>query len=50
VADINHLISLGLGSPADIEHLVLFGLNATGEVAAPIRSVIRLRAHFQRKG
>jgi hypothetical protein len=31
MADINHVISLGIGSPADIPHLTLFGLspNAT---------------------
>lgn len=32
MADINHLISLGIGSPADIEHFTLFGLNVNAVV------------------
>ena len=29
MADINQVITLGIGIPADIEHFVLFGLNAS---------------------
>ncbi len=29
MADINQVISLGIGTPADIEHFVLFGLNVS---------------------
>lgn len=28
MADINHIITLGIGTPADIEHFILVGLNA----------------------
>lgn len=36
MADINHVISLGIGSPADVPHFTLFGLSpfAAGVVAA----------------
>ncbi len=27
MADINQIITLGIGTPSDIEHFVLFGLN-----------------------
>lgn len=27
MADINHIITLGIGVPGDIEHFILFGLN-----------------------
>jgi hypothetical protein len=33
LADINQIITLGIGTPADIEHFILMGLNATGPVA-----------------
>ena len=33
MADINQVITLGIGTPADIEHFILVGLNATGSVA-----------------
>lgn len=32
MADLNNLISLGIGTPADIAHFVLFGLTPAGEV------------------
>ena len=30
MADINQVVTLGIGTPADIEHFILFGLNALG--------------------
>ena len=30
MADINQVISLGIGTPADIKHFILFGLNPYG--------------------
>ena len=33
MADINQIITLGIGTPADLEHFILVGLNATGSVA-----------------
>lgn len=33
MADVHHVISLGIGSPADIPHFTLFGLSPTGPVA-----------------
>lgn len=33
MADVNNVISLGIGSPASIEHFILFGLNANPAVA-----------------
>ena len=36
MADVHHIISLGIGSPADIPHFILFGLSpraATTEAA-----------------
>ena len=47
MADINHLISLGIGSPASVAHLVRFGLNAGG--GAPVvdeRTVTELLATY----
>ena len=35
MADINHLITLGIGTPGDIEHFILVGLNGVA-VAAPV--------------
>lgn len=32
MANIHHLVSLGIGSPADIPHFTLFGLSPTGPV------------------
>jgi hypothetical protein len=32
VANVHHVISLGIGTPADIPHVVLFGLSPTGPV------------------
>lgn len=32
MADINHVITLGIGTPADIPHFTLFGLSPTGPV------------------
>ena len=34
MADINQIITLGIGTPSDIEHFILFGLNTSvgGEV------------------
>ena len=32
MADINQVITLGIGTPSDIEHFILVGLNATGPV------------------
>lgn len=32
MADVNHVISLGIGSPADIPHFVLFGLSINDQV------------------
>jgi 2,3-bisphosphoglycerate-independent phosphoglycerate mutase len=31
MADINQVITLGIGTPSDIEHFILFGLNANPE-------------------
>lgn len=36
MADINQIITLGLGVPSDIEHLILFGLNGSGAPIPPI--------------
>jgi hypothetical protein len=36
VADVHHVISLGIGSPADIPHFILFGLSPTGPVSVEI--------------
>lgn len=33
MADINQVITLGLGTPGDIPHFILFGLSPTGPVA-----------------
>ena len=30
MADINHIITLGIGTPGDIKHFILFGLNIGG--------------------
>ena len=35
MADINQIISLGLGTPASIEHFTLFGLNVSPTVVQP---------------
>ena len=35
MADINQIISLGIGTPADIEHFILLGLNAN-PAAVPV--------------
>jgi len=34
MADINQIITLGIGTPSDIPHFVLFGLSPTGPVAS----------------
>src|SRR5262245_55036501 len=43
MADINQVITLGIGTPSDIEHLILFGLNGTtvvpGSSFTPARTV-----------
>lgn len=33
MADINQLISLGIGTPSDIEHFILLGLNGVASQA-----------------
>jgi hypothetical protein len=35
MADINQVISLGIGEPASIPHFILLGLSPTGEVGPP---------------
>jgi len=35
MADINEMITLGIGTPSDITHLTLFGLNAGGAPPPP---------------
>jgi len=32
MADINHVITLGIGTPGDIDHFILDGLNAVAPV------------------
>lgn len=39
MADINHLITLGIGTPGDVEHFILFGLSG---VETPPPSTISL--------
>ena len=34
MADVSHLITKGIGTPADIAHFTLFGLSPTGVVVA----------------
>lgn len=36
MADINQIVTLGIGIPGDIEHFILFGLNAAPSVAATV--------------
>lgn len=38
MADINNLITLGVGTPSSIEHLTLFGLNALP--GAPVDAIV----------
>lgn len=35
MADINQVITLGIGEPADIEHFILLGLNGLSHTEAP---------------
>jgi hypothetical protein len=46
VADVNHVITLGIGTPADIPHFILVGLSPTGAVAVidPEPIVIEVQA------
>jgi hypothetical protein len=39
MANINEIITLGIGTPSDIPHLTLFGLSPTGPVAVVVVSV-----------
>jgi hypothetical protein len=51
VANVHHVISLGIGSPADIPHFILFGLSPTGAVAviaATADMVIQVRSDSTR--
>lgn len=34
MADVNNVITLGIGTPSSVEHFVLVGLSVTGEIAA----------------
>ena len=36
MADLSHIITLGIGTPGDIEHFILFGLNG----ATPIDTTV----------
>ena len=46
MANINHLITLGIGTPADIPHFLLVGLS-TGAVVAANPSVLTLVGRYQ---
>lgn len=46
MADINQMITLGIGTPADIEHFILVGLNANPSVAAVIATEIAGRGSY----
>ena len=35
MADINQVITLGIGTPSDIEHFILLGLNGVQHTTAP---------------
>jgi len=44
MADLHHLISLGVGTPADVPHFLLVGLSPTAGVGAgpPLRMLMGL--------
>lgn len=44
MADVNHVISLGLGTPADIPHFILVGLSPIAAIDATPDAVIEVRA------
>ena len=44
MADINQVITLGIGTPGDREHFILFGLNGAPEVTPTVVMAGSLRA------
>lgn len=47
MADVNYVITLGIGTPGDIPHLILVGLSPTGVVAAAATSIVSLVGIYQ---
>jgi len=43
MANINQVITLGIGTPASIEHFILFGLNAIGTVTGVVSLTVEER-------
>lgn len=44
MADINHVVTLGIGTPGDIEHFILLGLNGATSVTPQWVLMSRMRA------
>lgn len=47
MADINQVITLGIGTPSDIEHFILLGLNGAPVVVTPSGQVTELLSVLQ---